>query len=187
MSLLFLACNCSVDICFCNLCLYWIVLIDVSFYWICLYAWLYVLLGTDHFTWRGGYGFLFRSDFFFRTTQELEYLFFFQTLTLDYMTKTLNQILFFLHQNQNIFFSNIGHQNIFLDKTIIPSPPFKLNGRSLKYFGFKLSWWGLVQKRVLRTKFNICILILFFFNLDNFIGMLIVIMFKHLVSELYQR
>jgi hypothetical protein len=25
---------------------------------------------------RGGYGFLFRSEFFFRTTQELEYLFF---------------------------------------------------------------------------------------------------------------
>ena len=33
-------------------------------------------LGTDHWTWRGGYGFLFRSEFFFRTTQELEYLFF---------------------------------------------------------------------------------------------------------------
>jgi hypothetical protein len=41
------------------------------------------------------------------------------------MTKTLNQIIFvFLHQNQNIFFSNIGNQNIFLEKTIndcIPS------------------------------------------------------------------
>jgi hypothetical protein len=33
-------------------------------------------LGTDHLTWRGrGYGFLFRSEIFFRTTQELEYLF----------------------------------------------------------------------------------------------------------------
>jgi hypothetical protein len=40
----------------------------------------------------------------------------FQNLTLGYMTKTLNQsIFFFLHQNQNIFFSNIGNQNIFLD------------------------------------------------------------------------
>ena len=29
--------------------------------------------------------------------------------------KTLNQI-FFLHQNQNIFFSNIGNQNIILEK-----------------------------------------------------------------------
>ena len=41
----------------------------------------------------------------------------FQYLTLGYMTKTLNQIIFFfLHQNQNIFFSNIGNQNIFLEK-----------------------------------------------------------------------
>ena len=49
----------------------------------------------------------------FRTTQELEYFFFcrakrdffFHNLTLVYMTKTLNQIIFFfLHQNQNIFF-----------------------------------------------------------------------------------
>ena len=43
-------------------------------------------------------------------------IFFFQNLTLGYMTKTLNQIFFFLHQNQNIFFSNIGNQNIFLEK-----------------------------------------------------------------------
>jgi hypothetical protein len=43
--------------------------------------------------------------------------FFFKNLTLGYMTKTLNHIIiFFLHQNQNIFFSNIGNQNIFLDK-----------------------------------------------------------------------
>ena len=45
--------------------------------------------------------------------------FFFQNLTLGYtcMTKTLNQfIIFFLHQNQNIFFSNIGNRNIFLEK-----------------------------------------------------------------------
>jgi hypothetical protein len=35
------------------------------------------------------------------------------------MTKTLNQIFFFLHQNQNIF----------LEKN--HNPPFKLNGRSL--------------------------------------------------------
>ena len=46
------------------------------------------------------------------------------------MTKTLNHIIFFfLHQNQNIFFSNIGNQNIFLEKK--HNPPFKLNGRSL--------------------------------------------------------
>jgi hypothetical protein len=33
-------------------------------------------LGTDHLTCRGrGYGFLFRSELFFLTTQELEYIF----------------------------------------------------------------------------------------------------------------
>ena len=59
-----------------------------------------------------------RSEIFFRTTQELEYFIFLsrkarffspQNLTLGYMTKTLNQIIFFfLHQNQNIFFSKNG-------------------------------------------------------------------------------
>ena len=54
----------------------------------------------------------------------------FQNYALGYMTKTLNQIIFFfLHQIQNIFFSNIGNQNIFLGKK--HNPPFKLNGRSL--------------------------------------------------------
>ena len=83
---------------------------------------------------------MFRSEKKILTTQELEYFFFvarsakffFQNLTLGYMTKTLNQIiLFFLHQNQNIFFSNIGNQNIFLEKNHNPPPSFKLNGRSL--------------------------------------------------------
>ena len=85
-----------------------------------------------------GYGFLFRSEIFFRTTLKLEYIFFlsreaqifFQNLTLGYRTKTLNQIIFFPStKNQNIFFSNIGNQNIFLEKN--HNPPFKLNGRSL--------------------------------------------------------
>jgi hypothetical protein len=56
------------------------------------------------------------------------------------MTKTLNQIFFFLHQNQNIFFSNIGNQNIFLEKKHIP-PPFKLNGRSLIRIGLLRIWF----------------------------------------------
>ena len=61
------------------------------------------------FNMQGGYGFLVRPEFFP------------QNLTLGYMTKTLNQIIFFfLHQYQNIFFSNIGNQNIFFQK--------KLNG-----------------------------------------------------------
>ena len=74
--------------------------------------------------------------------QELEFFFccakrefFFQNLTLGYMTKALNHIIFFfLHQNQNIFFSNIGNQNIFLEKK---HNPFKLNGRSLSRLNIK--------------------------------------------------
>jgi hypothetical protein len=90
------------------------------------------LLRDRPFNLQGGYGFLFRSEFFFRTTQELEYLFF-QNLTLGYMAKTLNQIFFFfLHQNLNIFFSNIGNHNIILEKN--HNPPFKLKGRSLSSY-----------------------------------------------------
>jgi len=51
--------------------------------------------------------------------------FFFQHLTLGYMTKTLNQIVsFFLHQNQNIFSSNNGNQIIFFRKK--PYPPLEV-------------------------------------------------------------
>ena len=48
--------------------------------------------------------------------------FFFQNLTLGYMTKTLNQIIFFfLHQNQNIFSATLGI-GIFFQKKNIASP-----------------------------------------------------------------
>ena len=96
-------------------------------------------LGTDHLTWRGGgYDFLFDSEIFFRTTQELEYLFFLSpkariffpefNITL-YDKNSESDYFVFLHQYQNIFFSNIGNQNICLEKN--HNPPFKLNGRSL--------------------------------------------------------
>ena len=98
------------------------------------------MLGTDHLTCReGGYGFLFRSEFFFSDNTRVKILFFFvekhefffKNLTLGYMTKTLNHIIvFFLHQNQNIFFSNIENQNIYLEKNHNPPPSFKLNGSS---------------------------------------------------------
>ena len=62
-----------------------------------------VHLGIDHFTWKGeGWGcvFLFRSEFFLRTTQELKYLFFcrakreffFQNLTRYYGTSKSSTI-----------------------------------------------------------------------------------------------
>ena len=74
---------------------------------------------------RGGYGFLFGAKFFFRTTQELEYLFFLSNFFPEfniqlYDKKSESDYIFFLHQNQNIFFSNIGNQNIFLEKNHNP-------------------------------------------------------------------
>ena len=39
-----------------------------------------------------------------------------QNLILGYMTKTLNQIFFFPPSKSEYFFSNIGNQNIFLEK-----------------------------------------------------------------------
>ena len=86
---------------------------------------LVLLLGTDHLTWRGVWFFvsfrIFSSD-----NTRVRLFIFFQNLTLDFMTKTLNQIIyFFLHQNQNIFFNNIGNQNIFLEKKHT-SPPFQV-------------------------------------------------------------
>jgi hypothetical protein len=75
--------------------------------------------------------------FFFRITRESEYLiyllrgariFFPEFNTRLYDKKTLNQIIFiFLHQNQNIFFSNIGNQNFFLEKNIPPLVQVKLS------------------------------------------------------------
>ena len=73
------------------------------------------------------WGFFFVQKFFSDNTRVR--IFFFQNLILGYMTKILNQIFFFFHQNQNIFFSNIGNQKFFLEKN--HNPPFKLNGRSL--------------------------------------------------------
>jgi hypothetical protein len=83
---------------------------------------------------RGGYGFLFCSEFFFRTTQELEYLFFLsrkaqvlfpefnirlydKNSESDYYIVPPPKSDFFFSNigNQNIFFSNIGNQNIFFN------------------------------------------------------------------------
>ena len=58
-----------------------------------------------------------QNIFFCRAKCEI----FFQNLTLGYMTKTLNQIIFFPPPKSEYFFQ---------EKTR-PLPPFKLNGRSL--------------------------------------------------------
>jgi hypothetical protein len=76
-----------------------------------------------------GYGFLFHSEMFFRISRVRIFFFgrakrefFFQSLTLGYMTKTLNQIIFFSSTKIRIFFLEKNHN------------PFKLNGRSLISF-----------------------------------------------------
>ena len=59
-------------------------------------------------------------------------IFFFQNLTLGYMTNTLNQIIFFSSTKIRIFFSaTLGIRIFFYEKSHTPSP-FKLNGRSLR-------------------------------------------------------
>ena len=90
-----------------------------------------------------GYDFLFRSEFFFLTTRELEYLggFFrakrvivFQNLALGYMTITLNQrnrLFFFPLPKSEYFFQQYWESEYFFRKKNITTP-FKLNGRSLK-------------------------------------------------------
>jgi hypothetical protein len=92
-----------------------------------------IVLGTDHLTCRGVMVFCFVQNFFFRQHKSYNIYFFllrkaqifFQNTTLGYMTQTLNQIIFFfLHQIQNIFFSNIGNQNIFLEKN--HNPPLQV-------------------------------------------------------------
>ena len=65
--------------------------------------------------------------FFCRAKREI----FFRSSTLGYMTKTLNQIIFFLHQNQNFCSATLGIRIFFQKKNI--TPPCKLIGRSLKY------------------------------------------------------
>ena len=72
----------------------------------------------------GGYGFLFCSEMFFRTTQEFDLfcfvvqsaIFFPEFNIRLYDKNSESDYFFFLHQNQNNFFSNIGNQNIFLEK-----------------------------------------------------------------------
>jgi hypothetical protein len=99
------------------------------------------------FNLQGGYGFLFRSEICFRTTREFEYLFFLSCKARNFFPEfnirlydknSESDYIFFLHHNQNIFFSNIGNQNIFLEKKTPPPPPppFKLNGRSLINFSY---------------------------------------------------
>jgi hypothetical protein len=74
--------------------------------------------------------FCFIQNFFFGQL-ELEYLLFSVALSAKFFPEynirfydknSESDFFFFLYQNQNIFFSNIGNQNIFLEKNHNPPP-----------------------------------------------------------------
>ena len=82
------------------------------------------------FNLKGGYGFLFRSEFFFRTTQELEYYFFFRAkrelffpefnIRL-YDKNSESDHFFFLHQIRIFFSATLGIRVFFFRKKHILS------------------------------------------------------------------
>jgi hypothetical protein len=81
-----------------------------------------IYIRDQPFNLKGGrsYCFCIVQNFFFRTTQLLEY-FFFQNLTLGYTTKTLNKIFFFSSTKIKIFFSaTLGIRIFFLEKNHNP-------------------------------------------------------------------
>jgi hypothetical protein len=74
---------------------------SIFYFGMCLYGknTLIIKLGTDHLTCRGGYGFLFHSEFFFRTPRELEFFFSSEFNIRLYDKNSESDYLFFLHQN----------------------------------------------------------------------------------------
>jgi hypothetical protein len=62
----------------------------------------------------GGYGFLLRSEFFFRTTQELEYLFCFQNLTLCYNVCKPVVYLYTNARGRVIYVSALFHATLYM-------------------------------------------------------------------------
>ena len=66
-----------------------------------------VALGTDHLTWKlegGDYGFLFRSKEYYLYFLSCKVQFFFQNLTLGYMTKTESNFFLFPPPKSEYFF-----------------------------------------------------------------------------------
>ena len=85
----------------------------------------------------GCYGFLFRSEFFFRTTRELEYLYilsrkariFFPEYNIRLYDKN-SESDYFPPPKSEYFFQQHWESEYYFRKKPYP-PPFKLNGRSL--------------------------------------------------------
>ena len=71
----------------------------------------------------GGYGFLFRSEIFFRTTQELEF-FFPPDLNIRLYDKNSESDFFFPPPKSEYFFQQQWESEYFFRKKNIPPPPF---------------------------------------------------------------
>ena len=105
--------------------------------------------------------FSFVRNFFFRQHNSYNTYFFVtcnffpQNLTLGYMTKTLNQIIFFSSTKIRIFFS--ATLGIFFQKKTHNPPPCKLNGSSLIRCTFCISGWKRICVFVLFIHLCICI------------------------------
>ena len=93
---------------------------------------------------------MFRSEFFFRTTQELEYLFFLSREARIFFPEFNNRLydknsesdyFFFPPPKSKYFFQQHWESEYFFRKKNI-TPPFKLNGRSLKQsrYPYHLKW-----------------------------------------------
>ena len=82
--------------------------------------------------------FCFVQKFFSDNTRVRIFIVFVANLTLGYMTTLWIRLFFFSSTKIRFFFSNIGNQNIFLEKNHNPSP-FKLYGRSLKRIFLKIN------------------------------------------------
>ena len=114
-------------------------------------------LGTDHLTWRWGLWFFvsFRNYFSDNTRVRIfiyfcraEREFFFPEFTIRLYDNNSESDFFSLHQNQNVFFSNIGNQNIpplFQVKWSFPNS-------SLKCAFF---WWYKFKICCVRLQFHI--------------------------------
>ena len=100
-----------------------------------LYVIIYFSVRDRSFNLQGGGGLW----VFYRTTRELEYLFFFPEFNIRLYDKNSESDYFlFHHQNQNIFSATLGIRIFFfLDKKPI-NTPFKLTGRSLTIYVFGL-------------------------------------------------
>ena len=91
-----------------------------------------IRLGTDHLTCGGSIMvFYFRSEIFFRTTQELEYLFFPPVFNIRlYDKNSESDYFFFPPPKSEYFFKQHWESEYFFRKKTI-APPWKLNGPSL--------------------------------------------------------